>query len=161
MMRGMSDKINEQQLESVRGWAAQGIDLNGIQKKLREECGVHLTYMEVRFLLLDHGIEIATEPEPTPKEEKPEFNTAQDSLDSDSLDSDAEGSAGGRVQVTLDDLQLPGTLLSGKAVFPGGASGSWLIDQLGRFGWSELKGHPSPQEMQDFQQELTALLSRG
>lgn len=153
-MQGMSAKITEEQLEYVRNWAAQGVDLNGIQKKLREECGMHLTYMEVRFLLLDHGIEIATEP-------ATEAAAAQPDAAPDTPDEEEDGANNGKVRVTLDDLQLPGTLISGKAEFPGGASGTWKIDQLGRFGWSQLTGRPSPQEMQDFQQELTALLSRG
>ena len=54
----------------VRQWAATGVDLNGIQKNLAAECGVHMTYMDVRFLLLDHGIEIAVPsaaPAPEPK----------------------------------------------------------------------------------------------
>ena len=156
MMQSMSTKISEEQLECLRSWAAQGVDLNGIQKKLREECGIHLTYMEVRFLLLDHGIEIATEPDPAADTPKQDATPAPDEPIK------AEGGENdGKVRVSIDDLQLPGTLISGKADFPGGASGSWQIDQLGRFGWSQLTGRPSPQEMQDFQQELTAILSRG
>lgn len=150
----MSAKISDEQLDLVRNWAAQGIDLNGIQKKLQSECDLHLTYMEVRFLLLDHGIEIATEAAPAP---------ASPAAAPEEAASEAQDAAAtpGKVQVTLDDLQLPGTLLSGKVVFPGGTKGSWQIDQLGRFGWSELTGQPSPEEMHNFQQELTALLSRG
>lgn len=144
----MSAKLTDAQLEQVRHWAAEGVDLNGIQKKLQAECGVHLTYMEVRFLLLDHGIEIAVEKKEAPTPEAAGSEPAP------------EGPAGNKVQVSLDDLQLPGTLLSGKASFPGGAQGAWQIDQLGRFGWSELSGTPSPEEMRDFQQELTTLLGR-
>lgn len=147
----MSEKVTEKALELVRQWAADGVDLNGIQKRLQTECGVHLTYMDVRFLLLDHGIEIATE---QPQPDSPEPNEA------DTPEPIPASSSTG-VHVALDDLQLPGTLLSGKASFPGGAHGAWQIDQLGRFGWSELSGQPSPEEMRDFQQELTTLLSRG
>ena len=126
-MRCMSAKIDKEQLECVRAWAAQGVDLNGIQKKLREECGVHLTYMEVRFLLLDHGIEIAMESESALEADAPQPDMAPD------VPSDVEdGANNGKVRVTVDDLQLPGTLISGKAEFPGGASGAWQIDQLGR-----------------------------
>lgn len=146
----MSSKVNDEQLEMVRRWAAEGVDLNGIQKRLQGECGVHLTYMDVRFLLLDHGIEIATQAAPaaTKTEETPEAPVE-------------ETTAKAGVQVTLDDLQLPGTIFSGKASFPGGAHGAWLIDQMGRFGWSELNGQPSPEEMAEFEKALTALLSRG
>ena len=151
-MDAMSTKLSPDQLDMVRRWAAQGVDLNGIQKRLTAECGVHMTYMDVRFLLLDNGIEITTtaaEPAPKPAEAQAPATPAA-----------AEAPAGGRLQVELDDLQLPGTLLSGKAVFPSGICGAWQIDQMGRFGWSELSATPSPAELQEFQKELTQLLSR-
>lgn len=147
----MSANISNEALDKVRQWAAAGVDLNGIQKNLQTECGLHMTYMEVRFLLLDHGIEIATEPEPA-EEIAPAEQPA---------DEQPEVAADGRPVVTLDELQLPGALISGKVEFPGGVHGAWYIDQMGRFGWRELSGSPSPVEMQDFQEELTKLLGQG
>ena len=132
----MSSKVTAEQLDMVRVWAAEGIDLNGIQKKLVTECGVHLTYMDVRFLLLDNGIEIASA-------------------------APAPGAAPGKPKVTLDDLQLPGALISGKVDFPSGTHGAWMIDQMGRFAWNDLSGTPTQEELQAFQFELTQLLSRG
>lgn len=141
-------KISPEQLDMVRAWAAQGIDLNGIQKKLVSECGLHLTFMDVRFLLLDNGIEIATAPEPTPapapKEETPEPEPAP--------------AADGKPVVTLDELYLPGALVSGKVVFPSGTRCAWQIDQMGRFAWIEQTATPTPEELQAFQFELTGLL---
>lgn len=147
----MSAKISNEALDLVQQWAAAGVDLNGIQKNLQTECGIHMTYMDVRFLLLDHHIEIATEPEkPTaPAEDEKEVEATP-----------TPGEAG-RPKVMLDELQLPGTLISGKVEFPGGVRGAWMIDQMGRFGWRELSGSPSPVEMQDFQEELTKLLGQG
>ncbi|MDO4817043.1 MAG: hypothetical protein Q3986_01285 [Akkermansia sp.] len=149
-------KATAEQLEQVRAWAAQGIDLNGIQKRLASECGVHLTYMDVRFLLLDNGIEIAAAPEP---EKKPE--PAAQPVPQEETPTGAPASADGKPVVTLDELQIPGALLSGKVAFPGGAKGAWLIDNAGRFGWSELSGNPSPEELQAFQFELAQILRRA
>lgn len=155
----MNSKVTAEQLGLVRQWAGQGVDLNGIQKKLAAECGIHLTYMDVRFLLLDHGIEIAqpqqAEAAPEP-EKKPEAQPAPVEEEG----APEEGAPAGTPVVTLDELQLPGALISGKVTFPGGAKGAWLIDQTGRFGWNDLSGTPSPVELQDFQMELTRLLSR-
>ncbi len=150
----MSAKVSYEQLEMVRRWASYGVDLNGIQKNLAAECGVHLTYMEVRFLLLDHGIEIAR-PQPKPAPAAPAPAAPQP-------EPVAPSAPGANVKptVTLDDLQLPGTLISGKCVFPSGTNGSWQIDQMGRFGFSELNGSPTPAEMQAFELELRAILSR-
>ncbi len=147
----MSKALSPDQLDLVRQWASEGVDLNGIQKRLVTDCGVHMTYMDVRFLLLDHGIEICTAPEPAPAAPAPaEAASAPESVP-------APGAA---LKVTLDDLQIPGTLLSGKAEFPSGIRGAWQIDQMGRFGWSELSGTPSPAELQDFQAQLSQMLSR-
>jgi len=155
---GMSSKVTEEQLDKVRVWASEGIDLNGIQKKLVTECGVHLTYMDVRFLLLDHGIEIAAASAPAKAPEKP----AAPKPTEDEPKSAADAAAvPGAPKVTLDDLQLPGALISGKVEFPSGTRGAWMIDQMGRFAWNDLSGTPTQEELQAFQFELTQLLSRG
>lgn len=147
----MASKLTDEQVAQVRAWAAEGVDLNGIQKRLATECGVHMTYMDVRFLLLDYGIEIATAPEakPAPAPEAAALAAQPDA---------APAPAGGKVSVTLDELQLPGTLISGKVSFPSGGKGSWFIDQAGRLGWSDLTGKPTQYEMQDFQTQLMQML---
>ena len=143
--------VTAEQLEMVRQWASLGVDLNGIQKNLAAECGVHMTYMDVRFLLLDHGIEIATAAVPV-EEKKPEPAPEPESA--------PQPAADGQLVVTLDELTLPGTLISGKVTFASGTRGGWQIDQLGRFAWNALEGQPTPEELQAFQMELTKLLSR-
>jgi len=155
----MSAKVNNEQLEMVRRWASYGVDLNGIQKNLAAECGVHLTYMEVRFLLLDNGIEIARpqeKPAPAPAPAAPEPPQQEPPLPQ----SAATPAANVKPTVTIDDLQLPGTLISGKCSFPSGTNGAWQIDQMGRFGWTELNGTPTPVELQAFELELRGILSR-
>ncbi len=147
----MSTTVTAEQLEMVRQWASLGVDLNGIQKNLAAECGVHMTYMDVRFLLLDHGIEIATAAAPV-EEKKPEPAPEPESA--------PQPAANGKLVVTLDELTLPGTLISGKVTFASGTRGGWQIDQLGRFAWNALEGQPTPEELQAFQMELTKLLSR-
>lgn len=154
----MSTKVTEEQLDRVRVWAAEGIDLNGIQKKLVTECGVHLTYMDVRFLLLDHGIEIATAPAPA---KAPEKAAAPSPTEPEPSTADDAAATSGELKVTLDELQLPGALISGKVEFPSGTRGAWMIDQMGRFAWNDLSGTPTQDELQAFQIRLTQLLSRG
>lgn len=143
-------KISAEQLELVRAWAGQGIDLNGIQKRLVSECGLHLTFMDVRFLLLDNGIEIATAPEPAPVAPAEEEVPAPTEAPAPAAD--------GKPVVTLDELYLPGALVSGKVVFPSGTRCAWQIDQMGRFAWIEQTATPTPEELQAFQFELTGLL---
>ena len=142
-------KVTAEQLEMVRRWAAEGVDLNGIQKRLSADCGVHMTYMDVRFLLLDHGIEIATTVAPVP-EKKAEEASAASAPAAPEEQAPAAGQ-GGKLVVTLDELTLPGTLISGKVQFASGTRGGCQIDQLGRFAWNDLQGQPTPEELQAFQ----------
>ena len=153
--------VSAEQLELVRQWASAGVDLNGIQKNLAAECGVHMTYMDVRFLLLDHGIEIAVpSAAPAPEPEAPAPQAPAEPVESAPAPVPGAGQVGKPV-VTLDELMLPGTLISGKVQFSSGTKGGWQIDQLGRFAWNDLEGQPTPEELQAFQFELTQILSRG
>ena len=142
----------------VRQWASEGVDLNGIQKKLAAECGVHMTYMDVRFLLLDYGIEIAS---PSAAPEKVEEAVAEPVAEPAEAPVEPAAGGAGKPVVTLDELKLPGALISGKVSFPSGTHGAWQIDQFGRFAWNDLQGQPTPEDLQAFQMELQMLLSRG
>ena len=152
--------VTAEQLDMVRAWAAAGVDLNGIQKNLAAECGVHMTYMDVRFLLLDYGIEIAVPSvAPAPESAEPAAQPAVEPVEA--VSAPAPAGQVGKPVVTLDELMLPGTLISGKVQFSSGTKGGWQIDQLGRFSWNSLEGQPTPEELQAFQFELTQILSRG
>ena len=143
----------------VRLWASQGIDLNGIQKNLVAECGVHLTYMEVRFLLLDHGIEIARPQEaPTPAP-APQPQAEQPAAPAPAADP-MTGAAPVKPTMSLDDIQIPGTILSGKCEFPSGTKVAWQIDQMGQLNCSQLSGTMTQEEQQAFVFELRQILSK-
>ena len=117
---GVMSTVSAEQLEMVRQWAGEGVDLNGIQKRLAAECGVHLTYMDVRFLLLDHGIEIATAA--APEQVKQPEPAAPAASAAEPMPAPEAGQPGKPV-VTLDELTLPGTLISGKVAFASGTRG--------------------------------------
>lgn len=155
----MSSKINTEQLEMVRLWASQGIDLNGIQKNLVAECGVHLTYMEVRFLLLDYGIEIARQQEAPKPAPAPQPQAEQPAAPAPAADP-MTGSAPVKPTMSLDDIQIPGTILSGKCEFPSGTKVAWQIDQMGQLNCSQLSGTMTQEEQQAFVFELRQILSK-
>ncbi|MBQ4593949.1 MAG: hypothetical protein IJ993_04265 [Akkermansia sp.] len=155
----MSSKINTEQLEMVRLWASQGIDLNGIQKNLVAECGVHLTYMEVRFLLLDHGIEIARPQEAPKPAPAPQPQAEQPAAPAPAADP-MTGAAPVKPTMSLDDIQIPGTILSGKCEFPSGTKVAWQIDQMGQLNCSQLSGTMTQEEQQAFVFELRQILSK-
>ena len=47
------DQLSPEQVRSIRDWAEKGLDLNAIQKRLHEDMGIKLTFMDTRFLLQD------------------------------------------------------------------------------------------------------------
>ena len=155
----MSSKVNAEQLEMVRQWAAQGIDLNGIQKNLVAECGVHLTYMEVRFLLLDHGIEIAQPQEAPAPAPAPQPEPAPEPAPAPAADP-MTGAVPVKPTMSLDDIQIPGTILSGKCEFPSGTKVAWQIDQMGQLNCTQLSGTMTPEEQNAFVFELRQILSK-
>lgn len=140
----MSATLTDTQLQTLRQWAEEGKDLNAIQKALAEEMGIHLTYMDTRFLLIDKGINLQPAPEPAPA--------------APAAPAPAASAPSNQLQVTVDELQQPGVFLSGKVSFPSGATGSWLFDSTGQLSWEPGLGEPTPAEMADFQKELGRIL---
>lgn len=116
-----------------------------LQRRLKEEFDLGITYMDTRFLVLDLGLELQDEPKA--EEKKPE-------------DPLPEPVPTGAVSVTLDDLVLPGSLVSGRVVFSDGEGGTWLIDQTGRPGLDPDKAgyRPTPEDIAEFQTQLRELL---
>lgn len=50
--------LTPEQKQAVSSWVAAGDNLSTVQKKLREQFSVSLTYMDVRFLVDDLGLEL-------------------------------------------------------------------------------------------------------
>ncbi len=160
--------LTDDQVSQIRQWAEAGDGVPEIQKKLREECGLRVTYLETRFLLEDLKIELKPTPEPEapkPAEEDEEGNVkggAEEDAEGAFLEEDAAG-AGGAVTVTVDALLRPGALVSGKADFGGGQVASWWLDRMGRLGLDAPDPNFRPTEEQAiaFQDELRKTLQKG
>ena len=56
--------LDESQKEQVRQWAAEGAGLSEIQRRIKDEFGISMTYMDVRFLMLDLHADVKDKPEP-------------------------------------------------------------------------------------------------
>ena len=61
-------QLTPEQEALVRAWAADGATLSDIQTRLADECGVRLSYLDTRFLLLDLKVDLVekTKKEPPP-----------------------------------------------------------------------------------------------
>ena len=64
--------LDDAQKRKVAEWIEQGAKLSEIQDKLATEFGLRMTYMEVRFLIDDLGVQLKDKPAERPAEAKAE-----------------------------------------------------------------------------------------
>lgn len=168
-------ELTEQQREAVKTWLAAGASLSDVQKNLKSEYGLTMTYIDVRLLVLEIGAEVKDKPEPKPEKPVPpppapmEDDPYADEVETEPLPADGSESGlppdeagGGNVTMTMDRLVVPGAMVSGDVTFSDGVKARWLIDQYGRFGLEpETPGYrPSNADLQAFQVQLRMELQR-
>lgn len=149
--------LDESQKSAVSAWIESGEKIADIQKRLADELDIHMTYMEVRFLVDDLNLQLKDpEVEKQPEPEEPE-------VVEEGTEESAEGSGiPGDVTVTVDQLVRPGAVVSGKVIFSDGQRAEWFLDQMMRLGFQPAKeGYkPSPEDVQAFQMKLQEELSK-
>jgi hypothetical protein len=185
--------LTPEQKAAVASWVQAGENLSAVQRKLAEQFKVNLTYRDVRFLVDDLDLalkdpapkvdtsDVSKAPAPArpPAAAAPEKKgfldkakeklglakdeTADEDLDEAGLE-DEGLPAGSSVKVDIDKVTLiPGALASGSVTFSDGVSAKWIIDQMGRPGFTEVSQpgyRPSPADGQAFMQELSMQLQR-
>lgn len=149
--------LSDDQTTAVTRWVESGDSISDIQKKLREEFSLNVTFMETRFLVDDLRLTLKSDPEPEPEPEEPTPPVLSDSLPPDEILPPA--GAGGQVKVTIDQIARPDAVISGKVTFSDGQAAGWYLDQSGRLGLdADTPGYrPSEQDVIDFQNELQSL----
>lgn len=143
--------VNEEQKKIVADWYASGASLDEIQKRIKAEFGVHLTYLDVRLMVaeLPQPVEEA-EPEPRDGEDAaaasahdgedaPVYDLEGDAQDVAAAPAPSQEAVPGDVEVSVDALMIPGTFASGDVTFGDGMKGKWYLDRAGRLG---LDGFP-------------------
>ncbi len=140
-----ASKLSSDQVAALRQLAASGATLSDLQRHLKENQGIAITYMDTRFLILDLGIELLEEKSPEPAA------PADDKL---------TPVATGKVTVTMDHITLPGAMISGKVTFSDGETAIWMLDANGRPGLDpDTPGYrPSQEDIMAFQTELRAIV---
>lgn len=157
-------ELNDEQKQRVREWVGEGCGLSELQRRLDTELGVKLTYMDVRFLIIDLGVQLAEEREAAPPAPPLEDVPAVPPPEEPPVAADPLDPATGGVSVELDRIVKPGSVVSGTATFSDGVTASWWLDQLGRLALDAGQPgyQPSPEDLQAFQEEIrTALAKRG
>ncbi len=134
--------LEPNQIAAVTQWYAEGASLSDIQKRLKSEFDLALTYLDVRLL--------ADELKLTREEAEPDHTSSADAI----LPPPLPGN--GKVSVTVSALQRPGALLSGHVTFSDGQSAEWYVDQTGRLGLNPTQPgyRPSKNDILTFQTEL-------
>ena len=146
----MATPLTEQQKTTISHWVREGLGLSDIQKRMREDLDLSLTYMEVRFLIDDLNLELA------------DNRPAEAPAPSDSLETEPEAPPGG-LSVEVDRVVQPGAVASGSVTFSDGMKATWGIDNYGRLMLqAEQKGYkPSQEDVEAFQRELQKKLESG
>jgi hypothetical protein len=171
--------LNDAQKQQVSAWIQQGLKLADIQNRLAKELDIHLTYMEVRFLIDDLKLTLKdpVAPKPAapalqPPAPAPASATEPDDFDGeDALPEEPEAGSpppgepargAGKVSVEVDKLARPGAIVSGKVTFSDGKSAEWHLDQFGRLGlMPKQEGHrPSQADVMEFQRTLQNELAK-
>jgi hypothetical protein len=110
-----------------------------------------MTYMEVNFLVDDLDI-VIEEPEPEQSED------VEDTVEEPEV-LDASQPAG--VSVEVDAIPRPGALVNGSVIFSDGVSLGWQLSSTGQLGLipgDDPDYRPSPEDVQDFQNQLQEVL---
>lgn len=156
-------KLSEDQLAKIREWAAQGASLNDIHKRMGQELGIAMTYMEARLLVADLEVSLKDKNPPAPPKPEAAKLAGDEAEDFDDDDALAPVKPAGKLKVTLDAIAKPRMLASGRVIFSDGAGGNWYVDEMGRLGMDlDKPGYrPSEADVITFQRELQAELQRS
>lgn len=153
-MVSVSD-LSSEQVEMVKKWVAEGAQMADLQKRLKDDFGFNVTYIDTRFLSLDLALNFQVDEEESEGPNDIENPEAQEEVDLGPLVQDEEA-----VTVTLDQVARPGAMVSGTVTFSDGMKALWLIDEMGRPSIDpDQPGYqPSEADLVSFQAELKGLL---
>lgn len=152
--------LTAEQTAAVTSWIQAGAGLSEVQKRIREEFGISMTYLDARLLVDDLKLAI----------QDPEEEDDDDSLVGEPVANQSEAEPvpppipGGSVTVKIDQITKPQALVSGKVTFSDGQTAEWMLDQMGRLSLNpDTPGYrPTEADVMAFQTELqNAARSQG
>ncbi|YCM44813.1 hypothetical protein V2O64_02120 [Verrucomicrobiaceae bacterium 227] len=163
----MSD-LSKEQIQEIKNWVSEGAQMADVQKRLKEDFDFNATYMDTRFLALDleldfirdEVVEEVVEPEAVDagpvgvmKDEAPASSAPAPAAEVEVL---APAAGAPSVTVGLDQVAIPGSMVSGTVTFSDGEKGNWMIDEQGRpsIDPETLDYRPSQEDLADFQAKL-------
>ena len=174
---------NEERNRVIMEKLNEGMSLSDVQKFLERECGLRMTYFDLRMLAADLQVDWEKQdrpkadtsidvskapvqrpqpppPQPQPQEGADDDEQPEDGGDGQAAPAPAPAPADGHSAIVLDETPIPGAAVSGTVTFPSGASGRWVLTRDGRFGLEPDEGSAQPTEddyavfQQDLQRKL-------
>lgn len=150
-------ELTDSQKSAVINWIQEGRSIAEVQRILLEEFKLSMTYMDVRFLVDDLDIAMV---EDEPEVEGDAAEEAKPLEDAELVD---EGGAAG-VNVEVDAVMRPGTLVSGTVKFSDGVSLGWQLGASGQLGLipdeNNPEYRPAANDLQEFQAQLQEVLQQ-
>ena len=157
-------QLTDEQKQKVAAWIAEGVKLSDIQVRLGDECGLRMTYMDVRMLVDDLKLVVKDPPAPVVEKMEPAASDAAAPAPAEpsSLVADLSAPPKAKISLTIDQIARPGTIVSGSVTFSDGKSASWYLDQQGRLGLVPGdQGYRPPQgDVEEFQKMLDLELQK-
>ena len=157
-------ELTDAQKAAITQWIQEGRSLADVQRSLREDFEISITYMDVRFLVDDLDIAVfEEEPEASELSEAPEVVSGEDTTTEPTEAELVDDVSNGAVTVDVDAIPRPGSLVNGTVVFSDGVSLGWQLSAAGQLGLipgDDPEYRPSPEDVQSFQSQLEEVLRK-
>jgi hypothetical protein len=157
-------ELTDAQKAAITQWIQEGRSLADVQRSLREDFEISITYMDVRFLVDDLDIAVfEEEPEAPELSEAPEVESGEDTTNEPTEAELVDDVSNGAVTVDVDAIPRPGSLVNGTVVFSDGVSLGWQLSAAGQLGLipgDDPEYRPSPEDVQSFQSQLEEVLRK-
>jgi hypothetical protein len=157
-------ELSDEGKREVARWVNDGLGLSEVQKRLANDHGLTLTYMETRFLVddLDLDLQDPAEPEPSSQGDGADADSPAPSQEDAAVSDDPASTDSSGVAVDVDKVMRPGALASGSVTFPDGVTTQWQLDQFGRLALTPKDDYkPSEENLMAFQEQLQVELQKA
>ena len=155
-------ELSDAQKAAVTQWIQEGRSLADVQRSLREDFEISITYMDVRFLVDDLDIAVV-EAVPETAAEAPEVEAEEGATTKPVAAELVDDGGKGAVTVDVDPIPRPGSLVNGTVVFSDGVSLGWQLSAAGQLGLipgDDPEYRPNPEDVQSFQSQLEEVLRK-
>lgn len=154
-------ELSDAQKVAVTQWIQEGRSLADVQRSLREDFEISITYMDVRFLVDDLDIAVVEAAPEAP--ESPEVEAGEGATTEPVVAELVDDGGNGAVTVDVDPIPRPGSLVNGTVVFSDGVSLGWQLSAAGQLGLipgDDPEYRPNPEDVQSFQSQLEEVLRK-